>query len=882
MLLMLPLFVMGQSAAMLSLAQGEINRRGLDETEVRARLLQEGIDIDNVAPTEYQSYRGRIVSILDAMQAEKRAENAAAASPAVLPAAITADEIPETTIQEAEAEAEIRVFQAENAEAHDSDIYGHALFTNQTLDVFRTTDGAQAPDSYVLGEGDEVHISIFGDSQKEIHQRIGADGAIQPEGANRIFLKGMTLAQARTAIRNNLSSHYSFRPDQIAVTITTARTLTVNIYGEVGTAGGFTISALNTAFNALSAAGGPTRIGSVRNIRLISGSSSTVIDLYDFMKNPKNRSHAALHNNDILFVPVAQKVVRIEGAVNRPMRYEMSGSEGLSELIDFAGGLRYDAYPEFVQVERTENGEKKYLEYNLSAVLSGRQKVGLENGDVVRVRESNVPMEKYVAVEGSVYYPGRYDLDESPTLGVLVEKAKPTYYTKTDYVFVERTRPDNTVEVLTVPFPSQGSAGEGFVLQERDRVRVLEQADYRDVEQIEVSGRVRRPFTRDFRLDDRMTVAQAIEYAGGLRESVYPVAYIFRRDLKNRDRMQYIKVDLGRDGEMLLQPGDRLNVYDNSLYTNVGEIRISGAVREPFGTAFDESMTVHDLIMMAGGFEISAAYNRVEVFRLNLSMTEQVELDMVTLAVDGDYNVISPEGFQLQPYDHVVVRRTPNFTTGRTVEVNGRVKYPGVYVLEDSKTQLSQVIEMAGGLLDDADPYARLFRTYRNRGSIGLNMKDVMSNKKSMRSNPLLMDGDVINIVRQENTVEIHETGTFMSQYTPDDYDPTGVSLIYNGKHNAAWYIRHYAGGFEKYADRNSVTVTLPNNQMEGTRRIMGIRKYPKVEPGSVITLRRDAEKLEKAAEPKEKKEINWGQVVSGTLGTLTSITSIIVLLNKM
>ena len=59
----------------------------------------------------------------------------------------------------------------------------------------------------------------------------------------------MTLGKAREAIRSNLSSHYSFRQDQIAVTITTARTISVGIYGEVGVQGGFTLSALNTAFN---------------------------------------------------------------------------------------------------------------------------------------------------------------------------------------------------------------------------------------------------------------------------------------------------------------------------------------------------------------------------------------------------------------------------------------------------------------------------------------------------------------------------------------------------------------------------------------------------------------------------------------------------------
>ena len=158
-------------------------------------------------------------------------------------------EEPRTTPSEEAAEKAIEENRQENADGQD--IYGHSLFTGHSMDVFRTTDGAQAPDTYVLGEGDEVHISIFGSSQTEIHQRIAPDGSIQPAGATKIFLKGLTLAQARAAVKSKLAQHYSFRQDQIAVTITTARTITVNIYGEVGVQGGFTVSALNTAFNAL-------------------------------------------------------------------------------------------------------------------------------------------------------------------------------------------------------------------------------------------------------------------------------------------------------------------------------------------------------------------------------------------------------------------------------------------------------------------------------------------------------------------------------------------------------------------------------------------------------------------------------------------------------
>lgn len=989
---LLPIAAIAQTPDMMSMARSELQKRGLEETEVRARLLQEGIDVDNIPPTEYANYQSRVTDILNKMQAEKAAKKAAQAdqTPAAAANVITSEgtelianaaneadspsEFPQTTLGEAAAEEALSAALEENnvSTTAGDDIYGHALFTGTSMDVFRTTDGAQAPDSYVLGEGDEVHISIFGSSQTEIHQRIGSDGSIQPAGASKIFLKGMTLAQGRAAIQSKLAQHYSFRTDQIAVTLTTARTLSVSIYGEVGVQGGFTLSALNTAFNALAAAGGPTAIGSIRNIQRSRGGKTDRLDLYQYMKGNVKEVLFDLQNGDVLFVPVADNIVRIEGAVRRPMRYEMIDGETLKDLIEYAGGLTYNAYPDFIQIERRENDEINYLEYNLDNVLSGKDKVTVRGGDVVRVKSSNRPMENYVSINGDVYYGGNFDIRQNSSLLRLLEKVQPRYTARRDYVFVERTSPDETVEILTVPFPgedgnpdfelqardavtvlaqdsylekwnisvtgevrnpfsrtfglndrmtlrqaleyaggptftartdfvylertrpdqtvevltlpfptSDTSSSANFQLRAKDVIRVLSLSSFRDVDQISVNGEVRAPFTRTFGLNDRMTVSQAIEYANGLKQSVFPVAYIFRRDLTNPVKMQYIRVDLEKDGETLLQPGDRLNIYDNTTYTNVGEVRVSGAVKNPMGTTYDPSLTVHDLLAMAGGFTVGAAYDRVEVFRVNISKRKSVELDLITLKVDQDYNLVDNKDFQLQPYDHIVVRMTPNFTMGRTVEVNGRVKYPGTYVLEDNKTQLWQIIKMAGGLLDDADPYARLFRTRgRNTGNIGLDLRKVKHHRHSIKGNPILMDGDVINIVRQENTVVIRETGTRMAQYVPEEFTSVQKTIIYQGHHTARWYVRHYAGGFDKYADRNSVTVTMANNQSEGTHHFLGLRRSPRVEPGGVITMRMDTEKREREEKPKEK--IDWGAEARNSLSALTSVVSIILLIRNL
>ena len=662
------------------------------------------------------------------------------------------------------------------------------------------------------------------------------------------------------------------------MTITTARTISVSIYGEVGVQGGFTLSALNTAFNALAAAGGPTRMGSIRNIQRSRAGKTSRLDLYKYMKGEIQDVQYDLQNNDVFFVPVAQKVVRIEGAVRRPMRYEMIEGESLKDLIDYAGGLQDNAYTDYAQIERRERGELKYLEINLNNVLSGGQKVELAPGDVVRVKVADRPMENYVSIGGDVYYGGNFDFEGNRSLKGLLDKAMPRYTARTDYVFVERTRPDETVEVLTVPFPDI-DGNPDFSLQARDAVTVLQLASYRDTDTITVSGQVRNPFSRSFGLNDRMTVGQAIEYAGGLMPSVYPVAYIFRKDVTNPSKMQYLSVSLEKDSERLLQPGDELHIYDNTTYTNIGELRISGAVKNPTNIAFDSKVTVHDLIAMAGGFTVGAAYDMVQVFRKNISKKDEVKFDTIVLTVDENYNPLDPD-FQLQPYDHLVVRMTPNFTQGRTVEINGRVKYPGVYVIEDNLTSLSTIIKIAGGLLDDASPYGTLFRTYNGRGSISVNLNDVNRHLGKNAFDPILMDGDVVNVIRLENTVTIRELGTRMAQYVPGEFSSTQKTLVYQGGRSAKWYIDNYAGGLIRTADRKSVTVTLPNYQAVGTKSFLGIPIYPKVEPGSTVTVTIDQEKKQRIEKPREK--IDWERLAASTLSTLTSVTSMILLIERL
>jgi hypothetical protein len=252
---------------------------------------------------------------------------------------------------------------------------------------------------------------------------------------------------------------------------------------------------------------------------------------------------------------------------------------------------------------------------------------------------------------------------------------------------------------------------------------------------------------------------------------------------------------------------------------------------------------------------------------------------MITIEVDSNYQLVRPKNFNLQPYDQVIVRQTPGFSMGRTVEISGEINYPGIYVLSSKQTHLSELIQMAGGLMIGADPKgSRLFRTFNNRGYITLDFDKAISHEGNIKFDPFLFADDVINIARLENIVSIGQTGTNLSTYS-GEIDRDKLDVVYQGSKSAGWYINNYAGGFAKKADKKNLVVILKNGQVLKTRRFLGIYNYPEVESGSQISLKMKPPKVKKES---AKEKTDWGKLLGTTLTGLTAALTVIVLANQL
>ena len=972
-------------------ARQEIQKRGLNEQEVRQRLLARGIDIDNMNVEQLHAAQQQIeqAKAQGKQEAQQAAETAGQRAVENTARDISQEEARDiqqkveegASVQEAISE-ELQEKAQENEPEPPVRIYGQEIFRNKTLEVYRASSDIKPPDSYILGAGDVINISIFGTTQADLQFEIEDDGFIRPTNMPRVYLKGITYGQSKTLLRQRFRQAYRFRDEQFAVSINAARTMTINIFGEVENQGSFTLSAINTAFNALVAAGGPTDIGSVRNIRLIRNGRERYLDVYAFMQEPALQYEFFLENNDILFVPVAERVVRIQGAVQRPMRYELVEEEQLLQLIDFAGGLPANAYTDLIQVRRFENNEERLIDVPLQELLDSGGDFPLRNGDVVVIKTIPGQAENRVSIDGAVELPGEYALVEGLRLSDLLQRGQLEEEAKLDVAFLFRRQLDNSLELVQVNLQeilnAPGSAAD-LPLRKRDRLLVFTQERYVDTYEVSVNGAVRNPMTQEY--EEGLRVSDLVYLGGGLEENaarygfikrINPAnrtevdyirvdlvaavqnpdqapdvplnpqdelviytqeryselftvqvtgavrqtgsfdyseglrltdllflaggpniqatnfAYLIRKDPTQPSDLEYIRVDLAAlladstsAGNLLIQPLDELRVLNKNTFIDQSTVRVSGAVRNAGEFPFDSTLTINKVLTLAGGLELQAASNRIDVFRLQIDENEPTRTLMETITIDKDGLLLDETGtnFQLEPFDQVVVRAVPEFEFQQSVILEGEVRYPGTYALLNDNERLSDLVARAGGLTQEANlPAAILTRSEAGIGKVVIEL-DKAIERPGSRANMILKRGDVLSIPKSQEVVSIRIFGTQANELYSDDLLENGrINVAYQGNKSAKWYIKNYASGFAKRAKRKSTSVEYPGGRINGTDGLFLFRNYPQVKPGSEIRLVLKEPKPER----QDREPVNWTEVASSVLSAATTALTFALLIQNL
>ena len=612
-------------------------------------------------------------------------------------------------------------------------VYGRNIFTNDKLS-FEPDLNMATPQNYRLGPGDEIIIDIWGASEDIIRKEISPDGSINVPGLGVISLNGMNIADAKEYLKSELSKIYADEGNQIQVTLGKTRSIKINVMGEVMVPGTYTLSAFASVFHALYSAGGVTDLGSLRNIKVArNGKTVAEVDVYEYIMQGKTSDDINLQEGDVVIVPTYDAIVKVEGKVKRPMKYEMKDNETVSTLLKYAGFFAPNAYKNSVRVVRQEGRE-----YSIATVE--RDNFGafkLMDGDVVSADSIINRFSNKLEIKGAVYRPGIYEYCESiNTVKKLLQQADGLLGDAfTNRAVLYRQRENLTSEVLPVDVKGilEGTA-EDVELRKNDILFVPSIYDIKNIGNVYISGEVVKPGTYPYA--DNMTLEDIVITAGGLKDAASLVRVDISRRMKDNKGTHAIDT-VGQnfsfglkdgfivDGEpgFVLEPFDQVFVRRSPGYSEQKNVTVNGEVLYSGEYSLNyKNERLSSLISRAGGLtafgyargakltrvandhEIKRMQNVIEMMRRelgeSLANSLMLELDSVfTVGIDLEEAMNNPGGsadIVLREGDVISV---PEMTS--TVKINGAVMMPNTVTYQKGK-KVSYYLDQAGGYSQNA------------------------------------------------------------------------------------------------------------------------------------------------------------------------------------
>lgn len=745
-----------------------------------------------------------------------------------------------------------------------------------------------------MNPGDQVSVSIYGRSKLDQVYTIDESGSIAYDNGNRrLLVGGLSLNQARKKIEQAFGSVYVFRTGEITINVVGVSTIAVSIYGEVQKPGGYLISAVNSPINALFAARGINSKGSYRNIKLIKENGYNVdIDLYTFLTEPEKMPEIGLSNNDVIHVPSLQNVVSLQGAVNRPMQYEMKESETVADLLRFANGLSQNANTDYLQVTRQENGIKRVYDVDLTG--QSASSFILQNGDSISVSRIISEVSNAVEVKGQVNNPGSFELRKGMVVSDLLDRLVFNASTRKDFALLNRTQADGTTKLIKVNIAEiQGDVAStsNIELQNNDVLLIWGIERFVDnTSDLFLDGAVRFPGRYPYDRSTKSKLSDVIEFAGGLRRDASNVGMIYRREPLNKKIIEYIRINPISATENVndaalnieLMPFDSVVIIEDKQIISESTVEIGGQVYNVGIYQYGEGMTVKDLLVLAEGFTLSAETDQIEVNRVIMQNNRPTEIKIATITAERDLSLEDEAcSYELKPFDKVYVRTVPEFELQQVVTIAGEVKYPGQYVLEQKNEKLMDIIERAGGFTSEAFlAGSSLNRSQNQVGEIILNLAEAQKSNRS-KYNYILKNKDVITIPKQVDIVTLQSNSLHkrLASLQKDESTDNTISIAYFPGKNAGYYVRKFGGGFGETSDRKELFVQHANGEIAETKDYLLYLKYPEVRKGSLIVI---PEKAPEKLKDEEKEPIDWTQVLNDSVTQVVSILTLLLLVERL
>lgn len=537
--------------------------------------------------------------------------------------------------------------------------------------------------------------------------------------------------------------------------------------------------------------------------------------------------------------------VNVMGEVMHPGTYTLSAFATVFHALYMAGGANDIGTLRAIKVYRDNRliSTIDLYDFILNGKLAGN--VRLASNDVIVVG----PYESLVQISGKVKRPMYYEMRPTESVATLLAYSGGfTGDAYRDHIRLIRKN-SGQKEVFSI----NEFEAETFRVADGDSLFVDSVLD-RYANMVEIKGAVFRPGM--YQVGNQITtVRQLVEQAGGLTEDAFLARAVMHRRKKDRS-LEVLPIALGQVmnhelPDITLRNEDVLYIPSLKDIQDEKKLSIYGEVYYPGVYHFADNTTVEDLILQAGGLKDAASLVKVDVSRrlrnAKAEETSSVIAETFSFALKDGFVVEGTPGFVLQPFDEVFVRKSPGYVEQNHVTIEGEVAFEGIYTLSNKGQRLSDLLEMAGGLTQEAYPKgARLIRTLTDAERlkqqsmkkfivskdsaelrkfdlnqvryVGINLDKAIEHKGSDEWDLVLQDGDKLIIPQYTNTVTINGEVLYPNTVA---YMP-GQGLDY--------YINQ-AGGFSVKARRKKVFAV----NLNGT--VTRVRRSKDIQPGCEIVV---------------------------------------------
>jgi protein involved in polysaccharide export with SLBB domain len=521
-------------------------------------------------------------------------------------------------------------------------------------------DNIPTPPDYKLGPGDEIIVSLWGETNSRKNMIINKDGMIFYDNIGFINLSNQTLESAELILREELSRIYSTlkdedNPSQLMLSLGKLKSINIYFSGHIENPGINLVHPFSDIFSAIVQAGGINDKGSLREVQLIRNDQLlTTVDFYSFFMDGKNTfSNIKLIDGDIIHIPNVKKRVSISGRVNRPSTYELLSGESISDIITYASGFTSDASSSLILSQITpveERSSDDNARTKIAINFKNKESIILNNGDDITVPSISL-VDLNITIYGRVKSPGVY-----PGANTTLKNVLDIAGGFDDPIFRKTIREDEITilrqdknqfysEEISVAYKN----ADQFKLEINDKIFVYEDINYSNNFTYRVEGEVYKPGTYPFN-GKALTVGEALSIAGGLTELSSTRNITVKQEFSVIDEQgnQVTSSESVNNVALDFQIGIN-SIIIASIFENV--VRVEGNVYNPGLVTYSEGYRHPKYIELAGGYQPNSLKRKAYIKRANGNIEKTSRLYLVGKKIYPGDTIIVPVNPEPNDFD---------------------------------------------------------------------------------------------------------------------------------------------------------------------------------------------------------------------------------------